>query len=102
MLEIIDRALAAAVGIAWGFPLVILLLGGGLYLTVLSRFLPFFWARHAFDILRGRYDSADDPGQITHFQALSTALSSTIGLGNIGGVAIAITQGGPGAVFWMW
>ncbi len=102
MIEAIDRALAYAVGVAWGFPLVILLLGGGLYLTIRSRFLPFFWARHAFDILRGRYDRADDPGQITHFQALSTALSSTIGLGNIGGVAIAITQGGPGAVFWMW
>jgi AGCS family alanine or glycine:cation symporter len=102
MIEAVDRALAAAVGVAWGFPLVVLLLGGGLYLTIRSGFLPFFWARHAFDILRGRYDRADDPGQITHFQALSTALSSTIGLGNIGGVAIAITQGGPGAVFWMW
>jgi len=97
-----DRALAAAVGYAWGAPLVALLLGGGLYLTLLSRFLPFFGARHAFDILRGKFDRPDDPGQISHFQALSTALSSTVGLGNIGGVAIAITQGGPGAVFWMW
>lgn len=102
MTEFIDRALQTAVGYAWGPPLVVLLLGGGLYLTVLSRFLPFFGARHAVNILRGRFDRADDPGQITHFQALSTALSSTIGLGNIGGVAIAITQGGPGAVFWMW
>src|SRR5690606_29081645 len=53
-------------------------------------------------ILRGRYDDPSDPGEISHFQALAMALSSTIGLGNIGGVAIAISQGGPGAVFWMW
>ncbi|RMH22096.1 MAG: sodium:alanine symporter family protein [Acidobacteria bacterium] len=98
----IERALALAVGWAWGPPLVVLLLGGGAYLTLRSRFLPFFAARHAFDVVRGRYDKPDDPGHISHFQALSTALASTIGLGNIGGVAIAITQGGPGAVFWMW
>lgn len=102
VLEALDRALAVAVSWAWGPPLVILLLGGGAYLTIRSRFLPFVGARHAVDILRGRYDRGDDPGQLTHFQALSTALASTIGLGNIGGVAIAITQGGPGAVFWMW
>jgi len=101
-METIHRALDAAVGFLWGPPLLVLLLGGGLYLTILSRFLPFFGARHAFDVLRGRFDRSDDPGQISHFQALTTALSSTIGLGNIGGVAIAITQGGPGAVFWMW
>lgn len=98
----LDRILAVAVDYAWGTPLLILLVGGGTALTLLSRFLPFFRARHALDILRGKYDRPDDPGQISHFQALSTALSSTIGMGNIGGVAIAITQGGPGAVFWMW
>ncbi len=101
-MELIDRLLATAVSYAWGPPLLVLILGGGLFLTLLSRFLPFFGARHAFDILRGRYDNPDDPGQLSHFQALTTALSATIGLGNIGGVAIAITQGGPGAVFWMW
>ena len=87
---------------AWGTPLLLLLLGSGLLLTFYSRLLPFRGVAHAIEILRGKYDRKDDPGQITHFQALSTALSSTIGLGNIGGVAIAITQGGPGAVFWMW
>ncbi len=97
-----DHFLQVAVDYAWGPPLIILLIGGGLYLTVLCRFLPFFGARHALDVLRGRFDRADDPGDLSHFQALSTALSSTVGLGNIGGVAIAITQGGPGAVFWMW
>ena len=57
--------------------------------------------RHAIDVLRGRYDDPKDPGEITHFQALSSALSATIGLGNIAGVAIAVSLGGPGAVFWM-
>lgn len=98
----IEHALQTAVDAAWGPVLLVLLLGGGLILMLWSRFLPFFGARHALDVLRGRYDSAEDPGQITHFQALATALSATIGLGNISGVAIAITQGGPGAVFWMW
>ncbi len=101
-MEAIEQILQIAVDIAWGPPLLILLLGGGLLLTVWSRFLPFFGIRHALDILRGRYDREDDPGQISHFQALATALSATVGLGNISGVAIAITQGGPGAVFWMW
>ncbi|MEM7355531.1 MAG: alanine/glycine:cation symporter family protein [Acidobacteriota bacterium] len=101
-MQTIENVLQIAVDIAWGVPLLVLLLGGGLVLTVRSRFLPFFGARHALDVLRGRYDRPDDPGQINHFQALATALSATIGLGNISGVAIAITQGGPGAVFWMW
>ena len=87
---------------AWGLPLLILLIGGGLYLLILSRFLPFRYLGHAIQVLRGRYDDPNDPGEINHFQALTTALSSTIGMGNIAGVAVAITLGGPGAVFWMW
>jgi AGCS family alanine or glycine:cation symporter len=79
-----------------------LLVIGGLLLTIYSRFLPFRAMGHAVQVLRGKYDDPNDPGEISHFQALATALSSTIGLGNIGGVAIAISQGGPGAVFWMW
>lgn len=86
----------------WGLPLVILLIGGGLYLLVLSRFLPFRYLKHAIQILRGKYDDPNDPGQISHFKALTTALSSTIGMGNIAGVAVAISIGGPGAMFWMW
>ena len=86
----------------WGLPLVILLVGGGLYLLVLSRFLPFRFLGHAIQVLRGKYDDPEDPGQISHFKALSTALSSTIGMGNIAGVAVAISVGGPGAMFWMW
>lgn len=99
---VVDPALAWAVDVAWGPLLIVLLLGGGLFLSIRARFLPMRHMGHAVDILRGKYDHEQDPGDLTHFQALSTALSSTIGLGNIGGVAIAITQGGPGAVFWMW
>lgn len=86
----------------WGLPLVILLIGGGLYLLMLSRFLPFRYLGHAIQVLRGKYDDPDDLGQISHFKALTTALSSTIGMGNIAGVAVAISIGGPGAMFWMW
>ena len=87
---------------AWGLPLVVLLIGGGLYLLILSRFLPFRYIGHAIQVLRGKYDDPNDPGQISHFKALTTALSSTIGMGNIAGVAVAISVGGPGAMFWMW
>ena len=87
---------------AWGLPLVILLVGGGLYLLMVSRFLPFRYLGHAIEVLRGKYDNPNDSGQITHFKALTTALSSTIGMGNIAGVAVAISVGGPGAMFWMW
>src|SRR6056300_760064 len=86
----------------WGLPLLILLIGGGAYLLVLSKFLPFRYLGHAIEVLRGKYDDPDDPGQISHFKALTTALSSTIGMGNIAGVAVAISIGGPGAMFWMW
>lgn len=64
--------------------------------------MPFKYFRHGFNILLGRYNDPNDPGDITHFQALSSALASTVGLGNISGVAIAIQMGGPGAIFWMW
>ncbi len=101
-MQTLDQVLLVAVDLAWGWPLIILLVGGGLYLSLRAGFLPLTRLPHAFDLLRGKFDDDRAPGQISHFQALSTALSSTIGLGNIGGVAIAITQGGPGAVFWMW
>lgn len=88
--------------LAWGLPLLILLIGGGLYLLIRSKFLPFRYLGHAISILRGKYDDQNDTGHISHFQALTTALSSTIGMGNIAGVALAISVGGPGAMFWMW
>ena len=86
----------------WGIPLLILLLGGGFFLLIYSRFLPFKHFGHAINILRGKYDNPDDPGQINHFEALSTALAATVGMGNISGIAIGIAIGGPGSVFWMW
>ncbi len=86
----------------WGLPLLILLIGGGLYLLIRSQFLPFRFFGHAVQVLRGKYDDPNDPGQISHFQALTTALSATVGMGNISGVAVAIAFGGPGAIFWMW
>lgn len=101
-MEILEQLLADFSSLAWGLPLLILLIGGGLYLLILSKFLPFQFFGHAIQVLRGKYDDPNDPGQITHFQALTTALSSTIGMGNIAGVAVAISIGGPGAMFWMW
>ena len=99
---LIDSFMADMANALWGTPLVILLLGGGLYFSIISKLVPFKYLNHAIDILLGKYDSNNDPGQITHFQALSSALSSTVGMGNIAGVAIAIHTGGPGAIFWMW
>lgn len=86
----------------WGLPLISLIVGGGLFFVIYSKALPYRYFGHAIRILRGHYDQEDDPGDITHFQALSAALSGTLGLGNIAGVALAISIGGPGAVFWMW
>lgn len=101
-MEQLNQLISDFASYAWGLPLLILLIGGGLYLLILSRFLPFRLFGHALSVLRGKYDDPHDPGEITHFQALTTALSSTIGMGNIAGVAVAISIGGPGAVFWMW
>jgi alanine or glycine:cation symporter, AGCS family len=101
-LESFNTFWANAVSLAWGLPLVIMLTGAGVYFTIATRFLPFRAWRHALEIIRGKYDNPDDPGEISHFQALSSALSATIGMGNIAGVAVAVAIGGPGAVFWMW
>ncbi|UXP33147.1 alanine:cation symporter family protein [Reichenbachiella agarivorans] len=86
----------------WGKPLLFLLIGGGLFFTLYSRFLPFRYLRHAINVLRGKYDESDEPGDISHFQALSGHLAATVGMGNVSGVALAIVAGGPGAIFWMW
>lgn len=88
--------------IVWGTPLVVLLLGGGCFFVIASRAMPYRYMGHAVAILMGRHDTPDAPGEISHRQALAAALSNTMGLGNIAGVALAIVAGGPGAVFWMW
>ena len=102
MIRVIDELLATFATFMWGTPLLILLLGGGTFFTIYSGFLPFRYLKHGINILFGKYDDPDDPGQINHFQALSSALASTVGMGNISGVAVAIHTGGPGALFWMW
>ncbi|MDZ7669898.1 MAG: alanine/glycine:cation symporter family protein [Gammaproteobacteria bacterium] len=102
MLEQFQGLAKAFADYAWGPWLLVLLLGGGFFFLLYSRFVPFRHMPHAIDILRGKYDSPDDPGDINHFQALSSALAGTIGMGNIAGVALAIAIGGPGAIFWMW
>jgi len=86
----------------WGLPMVALLLGGGAFFLVISRALPYRHLGHGFAVMSGRYETPDEQGELSHFQALAAALSNTMGLGNIGGVALAIVAGGPGAVFWMW
>jgi AGCS family alanine or glycine:cation symporter len=83
-------------------PFVVLwLLGGATYLTIRMGFINIRAFRHAIELTRGDYDSPDETGEVSHFQALSSALSATVGLGNIAGVALAIGMGGPGACFWM-
>ncbi len=89
----------------WGLPLVVLLMGGGVYLLFVSRFLPLIGFKHAILLVLGKYEHKKDQqaeGQISHFQGLTNALAATVGLGNIAGVAVAISQGGAGAIFWMW
>jgi|ETNmetMinimDraft_12_1059888.scaffolds.fasta_scaffold22728_1 AGCS family alanine or glycine:cation symporter len=98
----LNNILESLSGFLWNYPVLWLVLGGGLFFTLFSRLIPFRYLLHSLNILRGKYDSESDPGQITHFQALSSALASTVGMGNIAGVAVAIHTGGPGAIFWMW
>ena len=81
--------------------IVLILLCGSVFFTIYFGFLNIRGFKHAIDITRGRYDNPNDPGEISHFQALTSALSATVGLGNIAGVAVAIQTGGPGAVIWM-
>lgn len=101
-METIDSALQSFNHFVWGPPILILLLGGGIFFSFYSRFIPYRYFRHGLAVLSGKYDNPDAAGDLTHRQALAAALSGTLGLGNIAGVAIAITAGGPGSVFWMW
>ena len=83
-------------------PLVVIwLITGAILLTLWMKFINIRGFKHAIQLIRGKYDDPNNPGEVTHFQALATALSGTVGLGNIASVAIAITLGGPGATFWM-
>jgi alanine or glycine:cation symporter, AGCS family len=110
-MELIDRIVGFLDGIVWGGPTiggeqipvaVIALLGTGLFLTIRLGFIQLRRLGHGFGVTTGKYDDPNEPGDVSHFQALSTALSATVGIGNIAGVAIALHWGGPGALFWMW
>ncbi|MCH1598177.1 MAG: alanine:cation symporter family protein [Pseudomonadales bacterium] len=102
MLDTIQFITTQYAAYAWGPWLLVLLLGGGFYFLVRSKFAPFFYLRHGVDLIRGKYDNPNDPGHISHFSALTAGMAGTIGMGNIAGVALAIQIGGPGAIFWMW
>ncbi|MCA9751195.1 MAG: sodium:alanine symporter family protein, partial [Gemmatimonadetes bacterium] len=103
----IEHVVNTLSGWVWGWPsafplIVALLLSAGLFVTLRLGFIQVRAFRHAWDVVRGRYDDPAHAGDISHFQALTTALSATVGIGNIAGVATAIHYGGPGALFWMW
>ncbi len=83
-------------------PIVWWLVIGGIFFTFRYGFVNIKLFKHSFQVIRGKYDNPADEGEISHFQALTSALSATVGLGNIAGVAVAIAKGGPGAVFWLW
>ncbi|MEL6869995.1 MAG: amino acid carrier protein [Pseudomonadota bacterium] len=101
-MEGLSNFLAVSNALLWAQPVLFVLLGTGVLFTFWSGFAQYRALTHGTAVVRGKYDNPDDPGAISHFQALSAALSATVGLGNIGGVALAIALGGPGAIFWMW
>lgn len=102
MLETIESLTGQFVGVVWGIPLVVLLVGSGVLFTLYFGFPQIFFFKHAIQIVSGKYEDPSNKGEISSFQALCAALSATVGLGNIAGVAVAISLGGPGAVFWLW
>lgn len=102
MLETIEAVTGQFVGLIWGVPLVVMLVGSGVVFSLYFGFPQIRFFRHAIEIISGKYDNPNDKGEISHFQALCSALSATVGLGNIAGVAVAVSLGGPGAVFWLW
>jgi len=97
-----NNILNAINGVIWHNVVLYIVLGVGLLFTIWSVGCQYKALTHGTQVVRGKFDDKDDPGAINHFQALSAALSATVGLGNIAGVALAIMLGGPGAVFWMW
>jgi AGCS family alanine or glycine:cation symporter len=102
-MEQLTAATAYLNGIVWGWPMLILILGTGIFLTIGLGFMPVRKLGTGFKLLwSGRKSGEAEDGEITPFNALMTALSATVGTGNIGGVAVAIVIGGPGAIFWMW
>lgn len=106
-MDVLEQVVGFLNTYVWSYPaglpwLVVVLLGTGLFITLRLGFIQLRRVPHALAIVSGKYDDPRDKGDISHFQALSTALSATVGIGNIAGVATAIHYGGPGAIFWMW
>ena len=102
LLKNVDAIIFYSIGGDRGIPLIVLwLISGGLFFTIRMQFINIRAFKHAIDVILGKYDNPNDAGEVSHFQALATALSGTVGLGNIAGVTIAISLGGPGAAFWM-
>lgn len=106
-METFDRVIAWLENLIWNTPeelpvMVVILLAFGIYITFRLGFIQIRRFGHGLKVVTGFYDDPEDEGDINHFQALSTALSATVGIGNIAGVALAIHYGGPGALFWMW
>ena len=98
----LSQTLATINAVLWNETWIFIIAGTGVLFTIWSGFCQYRALTHGPKVVLGAYDDPNDPGAISHFQALSAALSGTVGLGNIGGVALAITLGGPGAIFWMW
>lgn len=106
-MQTFDQIITWAEDLIWNTPeafpaMVVVLLSFGIYITIKLGFVQFRRFGHGLKVVTGFYDDPDDDGDINHFQALTTALSATVGIGNIAGVALAIHYGGPGALFWMW
>ncbi|MPS30962.1 sodium:alanine symporter family protein [Salinivibrio sp. VYel9] len=102
MQNMIEEWINAFVGFIWGKPMLILLVGGGVFFTLYGKLTPFRYMAHSIKLLTGKVDDGSGHGDLSHRKALAAALSGTLGLGNIAGVALALSAGGPGAVFWMW
>ena len=105
--EAVGTLIVTLSNFVWGWPeqlplIVVLLVGTGVITTFRLGWIQVRYFRHGIRVLRGEYDDPEHEGDLSHFQALSTALSATVGIGNIAGVATAIHYGGPGALFWMW
>lgn len=101
-LEVIESGIKVYNSYVGGYALLILLIPTGIFFAIKYKFLHLTKLKHSIDVIRGKFDNKKDEGDINHFRALTTALSATVGTGNIVGVALAIYWGGPGAIFWMW
>lgn len=101
-MDALHAILDAVDSFVWGPFLIVLIVGTGLFISVRLKFLQLRKLRTSVRIIAGEFDRHDDRGEITHFEALATALSATVGVGNIAGVGTAIASGGPGAIFWLW